>query len=122
MNGSHLLIDAKRRVLVDDGKDMPTLGDVRCGDDGRVGMLLPQFVNQMCPSANNADAFAVSAYFSKSALPMPEVAPMIMMFCLFILLVSIFLPSFNLKAHSNTDSQIVNQLVLIVILVRVKRI
>ena len=31
MNGSHLLINAKRKIFVDDGEDVPTLGDVYLG-------------------------------------------------------------------------------------------
>lgn len=31
MNGSHLLINAKRKTFVDDGEDVPTLGDVYLG-------------------------------------------------------------------------------------------
>ena len=31
MNGSHLLIYTIRKILVDDGKDVPTLGDVCLG-------------------------------------------------------------------------------------------
>ena len=39
------------------------LGNVSRGGDSRVGILLPQFVKQMCPSTNDTDAVAVSSIF-----------------------------------------------------------
>ena len=41
------------------------LRNVCCGGNSRVEMLLPQFVKQVCPSANDADAVAVSGILLK---------------------------------------------------------
>ena len=39
------------------------LGNVSRGGDGHIGMLLPQFVKQMCPSAYDANAVAIGCIF-----------------------------------------------------------
>ena len=43
-------------------------------------------------------------------------------FCLFHFVCVHFLPTFNLKAQSDTDSHIMNQFVFVIVLVRIKRI
>ena len=106
MNGSHLLIYAKRKILIDDGEDVPTLGDVCLrfllanSSDDLMGNLLDRHhpkqsfafghccIDKAGADVGDVDIVATLVCFlaqsfhvvDLSALPMPEVAPMMMMF------------------------------------------